>query len=233
MGTLKIEEGRRMDIYAHWVSQPSRAVMWCCLMANTKFNLIETDPMSGQTRTEEFLKLNPAGTIPTLVDKQADLALFESHAILTYLAEKYQWKSLYPESPTTRAKIQQYLHWHHLNTRFFTIRLFRPVFLACIKKGDIKTALEKGQKGISKPMAILEHWLSNDEFLCGTKSPSIADIACYCEIDQLSILGLFDFGPYPHVSAWMKKIEALPHYNESHQALQQLSGFFSKRMASL
>jgi len=74
-----------LQLYGHWVSQPSRAVMWLCMLNNLSYEYKHTDPLSGATRTAEFKSINPAHTIPTIVDTTNNLTLFESNAIMVYL----------------------------------------------------------------------------------------------------------------------------------------------------
>lgn len=89
-------------VYGHYVSQPSRAVLWALSSHNIPFKFEELDPTRGQTRTPEFLKINPGGFVPVLVEAGpgGSFTLSESAAILTYLAEKHQWKvDSFPFSP--------------------------------------------------------------------------------------------------------------------------------------
>ena len=58
--------------------------------------------------------------------------VIESSAILTYLAVKYEWTDLYPTDLQTRSRIDQYLAWHHSNTRKITTDLFRPLLLESV-----------------------------------------------------------------------------------------------------
>ena len=67
---------------------------------------MKVDFSTGETRTPEFLALNPNGHVPLLVD--GDLALFESMAINLYLAERYGGGTLRPESAEDRARAVQW-----------------------------------------------------------------------------------------------------------------------------
>lgn len=67
--------------------------------------------MAGEHLSEEFVSINPQHTIPTLVDDDGEFILWDSHAIATYLVEKYaDDDSLYPNDVQRRARISQRLH---------------------------------------------------------------------------------------------------------------------------
>jgi glutathione S-transferase len=74
------------------------------------YETVPVNPLKGETRTPEFLKLNPQHTIPVLVD--GDFVLSESRVIATYLIDAYgkEGCKLMPKDPKTRAIIDQRLH---------------------------------------------------------------------------------------------------------------------------
>ena len=140
--------------------------------------------MSGGTRTPEFLALNPSHTIPTIVDD--GFALFESNAILVYLAKKYNWTAYYPADAQLRARIDQYLNWHHTNTRLVSSQVFFHLITGNMTAEKLPKALKK----LKKPLRILEGWLGQSQFLV-CDQPTIADLAAYCELDQVTTKGPF------------------------------------------
>ena len=90
-----------MKIYGVPFSQPVRAVLWLLLMKRQSFELVMVNPgSSGEngSRHPDYLKMNPAGTIPCLLEPDTGFSVGESHAIMTYLADKYGWSDVYPES---------------------------------------------------------------------------------------------------------------------------------------
>ena len=94
--------------------------------------MIQTMPGSnkeGGSRHPDFLAKFPMGIVPSMED--GDVRLSESHAILTYLGDKHGWE-MYPKDPVERARVQEYLHWHHRNTREITLALFAPVRMISI-----------------------------------------------------------------------------------------------------
>ena len=68
----------------------------------------QLDPTKGETRTPQYLALNPTGRTPTLVD--GDFVLWESDAIMQYLASKKP-NTLWPDDPRTRADIMRWQNW--------------------------------------------------------------------------------------------------------------------------
>jgi glutathione S-transferase len=105
------------------ISQPARAVSWACEYEGTSVE--EVNIMPGKdTRTADYRKHNPIAAVPRL--EEDGFVLNESHAIMCYLGDRFNWK-LYPKDPQVRARIHQYMNWHHQNTRRITLSLFAPV----------------------------------------------------------------------------------------------------------
>ena len=75
---------------------------------NIPYNIIPIDLIKGEQKESSFLKINPNGRIPAIVDRgENDLAVFESGAIMIYLAEKEG--KLLPKDPVKKAKVLQWL----------------------------------------------------------------------------------------------------------------------------
>jgi len=83
---------------------PTRSirVRWTLQELGVDFDPIRVNLLAGEHRRPDFLKINPAGKIPVLVD--GDLVLTESVAIVLYLAEKYAERGLLPRAVEERAR---------------------------------------------------------------------------------------------------------------------------------
>ena len=90
-----------MKLYGFGPTRSLRA-LWALLELDAEFEFIPVNMMAGENRHPDFLRLNPAGKVPVLVD--GDLVLTESAAIVMYLAEKYGAKGLMPTDLTQRAQ---------------------------------------------------------------------------------------------------------------------------------
>ena len=91
------------------LSQPFRSVAWAMLQKRVPFDVSIVVPGASKpkngSRNEAFLKINPTGSIPMLTDTSSGISLFESPAILTYLAERHGWDDLLPRDLALRSRV--------------------------------------------------------------------------------------------------------------------------------
>mmetsp|Transcript_3176 Transcript_3176/g.7129 ORF Transcript_3176/g.7129 Transcript_3176/m.7129 type:complete len:229 (-) Transcript_3176:40-726(-) len=220
-----------LKLYGVAGSQPARAIMWLLAMKEIPYEMVETMPGSKNekplgSRSASYLAKVPTGNVPAIEDTENGMILWESNAILTYIAEKYRLEDLYPSQDIVkRAKIQQWLHWHHHNTRVLTFGVFGPHFRPDIKfnEVEIKGNIRKAKNACQ----IMNDQLSTADFLVGD-SLTLADIACYEDLGQCAShnLALFDFSKYPAVESWIQRLEKLPKHQETHKVF----GFFKKML---
>ena len=205
------------------MSQPSRAVLAFCLANNIPHEVKQVRIGKGENTTEEFLRINPYGTVPAI--QHGDMYLAESHAILAYLATVYpvaaNW---YPTDPKIRANIDSYLHWHHNNTRFGLAGfIFRKYFLPMMTgKRTLSPELEKeliiAQK---RALTIINETLNTWKYIGKTNDPSIADLILYCECTQMRAIK-YDYSPYPNLVRLMNEMERIPAVVKAHEVFNKL-----------
>ena len=216
-----------LHVYGHPASQPSRAVIWACVLHELPIRLIRPALEGGEG-------INPRGQVPTIDDE--GFVLTEMPAILAYLGEKHRWADCYPENIRARARITQYLHAHHSLTRLATTKLMAPHVLVafggipapnplsyvnniCIRASmEDEQGLVNGQKLISEVIDFLERaYLGENDFIAGTPHASIADFACYEEIGQLQQANLFDLSEKKVMYSWVRRMQDLPYHEEVHR----------------
>ncbi len=214
-----------LKVYAHPASQPSRAVIWSCLIKGVFFE-VHPDP----TRITE---VNPREQMPAINDD--GFVLSEMPAILAYLASKEGWEDLYPRDFQVKARIDSFLHAHHCLTRLATLKLMAPhvqvafggplpgnalsyISNLCIQESmSNEDRLVEGQGIVEQMIDYVEaQYLSDQDFVCGTAYASIADIACYEEIGQLEPANLVDFSSRTNITRWMERMRDLPHHDVVH-----------------
>lgn len=161
------------------------------------------DLFQGEQCTPEFLTINPNGRIPALVDgDNDDFAVFESGAILIYLAEKYG--RFLPTDVKGRSEVIQWL--------MFQMAGIGPmqgqvnVFLRYFPE-KLPSVIQRYQNETRRLYGVLEARLEGRTYLCGEYS--IADIACFSWVNyhdwaDVSLDGL------PRVTAWCERIAARP-----------------------
>ena len=92
-----------MQLYGYFRSGNTRKVRLCLAELGVDYELVTVDLATGEQRSPDYLRLNPNGVVPTLVDDE--LVLWESSAILLYLAEKYPQANLLPQALDERARV--------------------------------------------------------------------------------------------------------------------------------
>ncbi|XP_057978345.1 glutathione S-transferase T1 [Malania oleifera] len=217
-----------LKIYADRMSQPSRAVLLFCKVNGIDFEEVRVHIAKGQQLSPEFESINPMRKLPVIFDGR--FKLFESHAILIYIACSFpgvadHW---YPADLFRRAKIHSVLDWHHSNLRFGAVTLVQNTALAPVLGRPLNLeAAAEAEKVLFKSLSKIESfWLKGDgRFLLGGSQPSIADLSLVCEIMQLEILDEKDrnriLGPYKKVQQWIvnTKNATRPHFDEVHAVL--------------
>jgi glutathione S-transferase len=102
-----------MHLYHHPFSLNARRAVMTAVHLHAEVDLVVVDLAKGEQRRPEFLRKNPNGKVPVLDDD--GFFLWESHAIMQYLAEKTPGQSVYPTDVRARADVNRWLFWsaHH------------------------------------------------------------------------------------------------------------------------
>ncbi len=164
---------------------------------------IPVNLMSGEHKSAEFLKLNPFGQIPVLIDR--DLIIPDAQAILVYLARKYGDETWLP---TDAESLSQIMRW--LSTTAGEIRqgveFARRFYLFNAEYVDINIATQTSIFLLD----ILEQHLTDREWL-ELGHPTIADLAVFPYV-ALAPDGKISLDPYPQILAWCDRISQLPGF---------------------
>mmetsp|Transcript_6744 Transcript_6744/g.9941 ORF Transcript_6744/g.9941 Transcript_6744/m.9941 type:complete len:220 (+) Transcript_6744:867-1526(+) len=205
-------------IYGHMLSQPTRVVVAFCIMNNIPYEFHEINTLNGDNRTPEFTRINPVQKIPAIV--HGDFSLAESSAIAIYLAETFNaGGNMWPSDRQQRALVNQYLHWHHNNTRkggeYIFYKFFMPKFMGKTAPPEKE---EEAKNLMEKTLHFINEILASGKYVARTSYPTLADIVCYCELAQFKLLA-FDWSKYPAIMNWMQEISKLSGVSESHEAL--------------
>ncbi|MGM0517720.1 MAG: glutathione S-transferase family protein [Pseudomonadota bacterium] len=169
-------------------------------MLGLEYERVYIDSIRGETQTAEFKRLNPRGQIPVLVDH--DSVIWDSMAILVYLARRYGDEAWLPREPLGEARVMQWLAVSE-NELLYGLARARAV-LQIDRPFDLEQCQQEGRAGL----ATLESRLSDNQWLAADH-PTIADIACYPYV-ALAGEGGISLDPFPAVGDWIDRLERLP-----------------------
>ena len=161
------------------------------------------DLARGQQRTEEFLRLNPFGKVPVLIDE--DCVMYESSVITEYLNDEYPHPpDLLPEDSAQRARVRLLADFAD---RAFTLPAMAVERELASPERD-EARLTAARDVITKTLAMLERELEGKEYLGGEFS--MADVAFAPSLLQLDNLGVAIDDGLVNVKAWSRRLAARP-----------------------
>ncbi len=166
---------------------------------------IPTSVKGGETKTPEFLQINPLGQVPVLVDQ--DLTIRDSLAILVYLAQKYSNEVNRHWLPQSPAEVAQVLSWVAVGNgevQSSIAALRKHYFLGAQVN---KPALESKSYDL---LGIFDQHLAQQQWLASA-SPTIADIACFPYI-ALAGDAQLSLDKFAHVRRWLRDFQQLKGY---------------------
>lgn len=187
-----------LTVYGDIRSGNCLKVKWLLDRLGRDYRWIETDVMSGVTRSPEFLALNPAGQTPTVVLEDGR-PLAQSNAILLYFGEDTPF---IPGDHYARARMLEWLFWEQYSHEpYIAVVRFQRAFGG--KRADeIEPRLvERGRAALAR----METALTQDDWLAGD-GPTLADLALVA-YTRVAPEGDFDLTAWPRVVAWIGRVE--------------------------
>lgn len=166
------------------------------------YNVHKIDITKNEQFTPEYVKINPNSKIPAIIDRDTDITIFESGAILIYLAEKTG--KFLPSDQKSRFLVLEWL--------MLQMGSVGPMFgqLNHFKKyapEKIPYAIERYEKETLRLYGVLDKQLADNEFLCGDYS--IADIATYPWVAIYEMQGL-TLSDRPNLKRWVETLQQRP-----------------------
>jgi glutathione S-transferase len=168
-------------------------------MLGLDYQSIAVDLLAGESLSASFKQLNPRGQVPVLVD--GDAVIWDSMAILVYLARRYGDAHWLPGDTLGEVRVMQWLAVSENELLYGLARARAKLLLD--RPYDLAQCHRDAQPGLEAMQRRLEAapWLASEH-------PTIADIACYPYV-SLAGEGDFSLEPYPAVRAWLKRVEGI------------------------
>jgi glutathione S-transferase len=183
-----------MKIYGDARSGNCMKVKYTADLLGRAYEWVEIDIMQGQSRTPEFLQLNPHGQVPTIMLEDGR-TLAQSNAIIRFLA---RGSALLPDAPYDRAKVDEWLFWEQYSHEpYIAVCRFHMLYLNKPAATREPWRVERGERALDA----MEHRLAEAEWLVGPKL-TVADIALYA-YTHVADQGGFDLTTRRNVQRWI------------------------------
>jgi glutathione S-transferase len=203
-----------MRLYYHPLSSNSRRVVMTAIHLSVRLELVVVDLAKGEHRTPDYLQLNPNGKVPFLDDE--GFYLWESHAIMQYLADETPGQALYPLDIQARADVNRWLFWsaYHFTPAVGFISRER-VSKAMVGGSGAPDPLEieRGERLLMAAASVLDahlaqrQWIAQDQLTLA--DVAIASPLMHTAAAQLPVMG------YENMQAWFARVQALDAWKRS------------------
>lgn len=198
-----------IKVWGRASSSNVQCVMWCIAELNLPVERTDAGLMYGVNNTPEYLAMNPNGTVPTLIDG-AGPALWESGAILRYLANTYADEKFWPQNPVQRADVDRWAEWGKIGVQ---INFNGPIFWPVVRSAPETRDEEKLKSAITvfeNKLRIAQEQLQHHTFL-------VADHLTLADIQFGHILYRYyeieiNRSDLPGIRRYYEQLTAMPHY---------------------
>jgi glutathione S-transferase len=187
-----------MKIYGDSISGNCLKVKWVADLLGRSYDWIEVDVVRAETRTTEFMAMNPAGQVPAVIlDDGRPLA--QSNAIILHLAEG---ADLIPNDAYERARMLEWMFWEQYSHEpYVAVARFQVKYQGRAPADLDPKIVERGRGALQR----LEDGLAGSAFLVGERL-SLADVALVA-YTRVADEGGFVLSDYPRVQAWVGRVE--------------------------
>jgi len=198
-----------IKVWGRASSSNVQSVMWCIAELGLPHERIDAGLKYGINNTPEYLEMNPNGTVPTLVDGNGP-ALWESGAILRYLANAYADEEFWPQDRLQRADVDRWAEWSKVSVQMnFNAPIFWPVVRLSPENRDEEN-LRVAINNFENKLRIAERRLRDHRFLVGDNF-TLADIQFghilyryfELEIERAELTGIRNYYEF---------LTGMPHY---------------------
>ncbi|SFV29138.1 glutathione S-transferase family protein [Hyphomicrobium facile] len=185
-------------------------VMWLIGELNLPHEHILAGGDFGKLDTPAYLAMNPHSRIPTIDDEGH--SVWESHAILRYLAARYGKDRFWSDDAFERSNYERWMDWSETTLQ---PAFLNDVFWAFYRTPEAErdwSIINRGVEQSAKHFGLLDRWLQGKEYMLGSRL-SLADITTGALLFRYYTLEI-DRPRVPNVEAWYERLKARPAYRE-------------------
>jgi glutathione S-transferase len=198
-----------LTIWGRSTSSNVQKVLWCCEELGLPFERIDAGREFGKLDEDWYGALNPNRLVPAVRD--GELILWESNAILRYLANRYGGEALYPADPAARSHVDRWLDWQ-LSTLGLAIA---PVFWTLVRPSAGRAdpaLLQTYVERLAQVWRLLDAHLATRPYLAGDRL-SLAELAMGNSIRRWYAFDI-ERPDLPHLAAWYERLSARPGFQK-------------------
>lgn len=196
-----------LKVYGRPNSSNSAKVFWLLDQIGQDYELVPTGRGFGATDTPEFLALNPFGKVPVVQD--GDAVVWESNAVLRYLATRFGATALWPADPARQACVDGWMDWASISLTPPLTRLRKARAAGRTDDADLPA--------IVTAFALLDQQLAGHDFIAGSDL-SLADITAAPSVHRWFLLD-GERPALPHLEAYARRLAGFPGYVRHVQSL--------------
>lgn len=205
-----------MKLYCVAASPNARKAIAVAKELGVTLEVVPLNVLAGDTKTPEYLAINPNGKFPALTD--GDFALWESNAIMKYVASKKP-NDLWPSDARAQADVDRWLFWESAH--------FTPACNPLIFENFVKSAifnrgpadpevLAKAEPVFHQYVQVLEQHFAKHDYLVGN-SLTLADLAVFPVLDYAEMCK-YPMADYPSTMQWLNRMRQTSLYANSKAA---------------
>ncbi|HUQ53302.1 MAG TPA: glutathione S-transferase N-terminal domain-containing protein [Gammaproteobacteria bacterium] len=218
-----------IDLY-YWPTPNGKKVAILLEETQLPYRVVPVDIGKGDQFTESYLALNPNHRMPVIVDREPlgggkPISVFESGAILMYIAEKAG--RFWPQTPREKYEVAQWVFWQMANQgpKFGESGHFRRAAQKP-ENGDLKYPLRRFDDEVNRLLGVMNNRLYDRRYL-GGNDYSIADIVSYPWSLNWQTLGQ-NIDEFKHVKRWLADVGGRPAVRRGMEVGKELAVDFSK-----
>ena len=190
-----------LRIWGRLTSVNVQKVVWCADELGLDYERVDAGGKYGLVNTPEYRSLNPNGLVPVIEDD--GFVLWESNAIVRYLAAKYGAGSLWPTDIQIRANADRWMDWQAVSLN----PGIGPAFLQLVRTASEQrnmAIVETARIDTEKKLALLDAHLALTSYVAGEQF-TMGDIPLGCSVDRWYKLPLTR-EPHPNVERWYENL---------------------------
>lgn len=191
----------KITVHGRASSANVQKVVWALEEMKLPYERLDVGGKFGGTDTPDFGAMNPNRLVPVLTD--GNLTIWESHAILRYLAGSYSVGNFWPEDPAERATIDQWTDWTASTFQPAWLKVFMLVVRTAPQNQD-KEAIAKAVADTGECLKIMNEALADRPFLAG-EALSYADFAAGVSLYRWTTMEI-ERPEFEHVTAWHERL---------------------------